>query len=773
MTKRILKTAFSFILAISLIISAASVLAAAGGTGSELYTNTTELADGFFYTNTISYNSSSNRVETFSLEASPQSGIYPIVMACDTIYGGMTITQIVSYAESQGYNVVGAVNADFFSTSYKIPLGAVIENGEYKSSPSGENVLAFGQNGAFVSKAPQITINLYNNGGGEYIDTNSGSIVSNAGKTVELQHLNKMRTETGGLYLYTSAFSTVSTRTTTAGWAVRMRILSGSMSVSGEMTLEVAEVIPEGTSYQIGDGYVVLTASAACGMSAELQKFSVGDIITLTTVCSDSSLVDAQWASGCGDILVSEGSITDTAAWDSDLFGAQPRTAVGIKSDGSIICYVVDGRSSSYSNGAKMSEIAAELIARGCEYVVNMDGGGSSAMAVKLPGTDSCAVVNNPSDGSARSCASYILFVTDNVSDGAADRLFLKNDGIYVLAGSSVELSYLASDSSSSPASLPEEITAVSGGLGSISENIYTAGSSSGDDKILLSSPSGASGFGTIHIVTSADKLTVTDASTSKAPVLSNLDRGDTVQLNVSLSLLSRNVALDQSAVSYTVTGDIGSISADGVFTASGTPGSSGTITVSAGGLEYTLSVSLKTKLLDIDGHWAESYIDALFSSGIVEGTGNLLFKPNDSIKRCDFVLMMWRAMGKPESTAECTFSDVPADSYYTEAVAWAESVGITNGSGGGKFDPLGLLNRDQAFTLVYRLLNYAGKELPEADRSALDAFTDGAEVSDFAADAVSSLIIYGMIEGSGGKLSPLNQISRAEMAKVLYIAIS
>ena len=88
-------------------------LAYGAGTGEAVYVNRWTLANGFTYENAFCYSSSGSRNETFVVENTPGSSVYPIVLACDTIYGGMTITQMISYAESLGYNVVGAVNSDF------------------------------------------------------------------------------------------------------------------------------------------------------------------------------------------------------------------------------------------------------------------------------------------------------------------------------------------------------------------------------------------------------------------------------------------------------------------------------------------------------------------------------------------------------------------------------------------------------------------------------------------------------------------------------------
>ena len=76
---------------------------------------------------------------------------------------------------------------------------------------------------------------------------------------------------------------------------------------------------------------------------------------------------------------------------------------------------------------------------------------------------------------------------------------------------------------------------------------------------------------------------------------------------------------------------------------------------------------------------------------------------PNGTIDRAQMVTMLWRAMGQPAAASGASFADVPADSYYAQAVAWAVENGITAGVGGGRFDPNSTCTRAQIVTFLYR----------------------------------------------------------------------
>ena len=78
---------------------------------------------------------------------------------------------------------------------------------------------------------------------------------------------------------------------------------------------------------------------------------------------------------------------------------------------------------------------------------------------------------------------------------------------------------------------------------------------------------------------------------------------------------------------------------------------------------------------------------------------------PNAAINRAQMVTMLWRTMGQPAAASGASFADVPADSYYAQAVAWAIENGITTGVGGGRFDPNGACTRGQIATFLYRYM--------------------------------------------------------------------
>ncbi len=97
---------------------------------------------------------------------------------------------------------------------------------------------------------------------------------------------------------------------------------------------------------------------------------------------------------------------------------------------------------------------------------------------------------------------------------------------------------------------------------------------------------------------------------------------------------------------------------------------------------------------------WYEKAQNWAKEKGISDGTN-----PNGTINRAQMVTMLWRAMGQPAAASSASFADVPADSYYAQAVAWAIENGITAGVGGGRFDPNSTCTRAQIATFLWRAM--------------------------------------------------------------------
>ena len=147
--------------------------------------------------------------------------------------------------------------------------------------------------------------------------------------------------------------------------------------------------------------------------------------------------------------------------------------------------------------------------------------------------------------------------------------------------------------------------------------------------------------------------------------------------------------------------------------------------------------------------------------NGVTGGVGSSLFAPNQPCTRAQIVTFLWRAAGSPESKNMSNFSDVPADSYYAKAVAWAVENGITTGTGDGKFSPDATCTRAQSVTFLFRASKASANGTP--------AFSDVAATA-YYAEAVKWATDNGITNGIGDNLfGSDNDCTRAQIVTFLY----
>ncbi|MBE6557720.1 MAG: hypothetical protein E7661_01735 [Ruminococcaceae bacterium] len=132
-----------------------------------------------------------------------------------------------------------------------------------------------------------------------------------------------------------------------------------------------------------------------------------------------------------------------------------PRSVVGITADGQVVMMLNDGRQSPFSAGMNMYECAEVMIAAGCVWAANCDGGGSSTFVSQRPGEE-LKVNNSPSDGGLRPSTSGICFITTAPSDGEFVRANVSAEGEYFTPGSSVQFSAIGADLTGGAAEIPE-----------------------------------------------------------------------------------------------------------------------------------------------------------------------------------------------------------------------------------------------------------------------------------------------------------------------------
>ena len=164
---------------------------------------------------------------------------------------------------------------------------------------------------------------------------------------------------------------------------------------------------------------------------------------------------------------------------------------------------------------------------------------------------------------------------------------------------------------------------------------------------------------------------------------------------------------------------------------------------------------------------WYHDAIDYVVKNGLMIGTSDTTFAPLDNMTRAQIVTVLYRMAGEPAVTATSNFGDVPAGKYYSDAVAWAVANGITYGISDTSFNPNGFVTREQMVTFLYRYIKLSGADMTTTGD--LNAFSDADDVSRWALDALVWAVEKGIIIGMDHEtLAPQNNTTRAEFATVL-----
>lgn len=309
---------------------------------------------------------------------------------------------------------VAAVNADFFQTIKESgrgnAIGLEIADGEMKTSPAAyEQMNVLYQ----TKKNPALLFDMFTY---EFMVT-----APDDAATDYISVINKYDSMTG-IVMYTEAWGEMTPGS--AGNVFEMVVKNGKV-LSKNRDVGPVE-IPK-------NGYVL-----ACdlGINTFLDDyFEEGDEVTLTmSTTPDYETIET--AVGGGGMLLVNGELPDE--YSHTISGTHPRTAVGVDKTGKqITLVVVDGRRAGAA-GMTMPQLGALMQELGCYNAMNLDGGGSSLMAIKKDGEH--IVANAPSDNYKRPVTNSIGILADTSGNRIYSDLRIKTDDTNVFAGTSLYL---------------------------------------------------------------------------------------------------------------------------------------------------------------------------------------------------------------------------------------------------------------------------------------------------------------------------------------------
>lgn len=195
------------------------------------------------------------------------------------------------------------------------------------------------------------------------------------------------------------------------------------------------------------------------------------------------------------------------------------RTAVGIKADGTVVMYMVNGRQAPYSVGMTMAELAEAMKALGCVAAENLDGGGSSMFATQREGEEDnnnagLTMRCRPSDGVERTVSSSLMVVSTAQSDGVFDHASISPSQEVYTPGSTVQFTATGVDGGGYPVDLPGGLTWEASAGSITADGVYTAPDTTGSVTVMLKNGSETVGRSTIELQW-PDQLGFTNANVS------------------------------------------------------------------------------------------------------------------------------------------------------------------------------------------------------------------------------------------------------------------
>ena len=167
----------------------------------------------------------------------------------------------------------------------------------------------------------------------------------------------------------------------------------------------------------------------------------------------------------------------------------------------------------------------------------------------------------------------------------------------------------------------------------------------------------------------------------------------------------------------------------------------------------------------DIDGHWAKTALEEFIKDGYLNGDGNGNYMPNGTMTRAQFSAIVNRILRYTDESADISkYKDVSASAWYRADLAKALAAAYLSGTSADTMSPEASITREQTFVILARIL-----KLDTTDTSALDAYADAADVSDWAKGSVAALIKAGYVSGDDNKkINPKKALTRAEGVTVL-----
>lgn len=639
---------------------------------------------------------------------------------------------------------VAAINSSFFRMNNEGgTLGMLVKDGKLLSNPAevpGWNTFAQLKDG----QATVLTDVLF-----------TGQITAPNGDQFPIKGINKTEyfppgspasNYSGSLHLFTKEWGSLS-RGTPTGYrdVVEMEVTDGL--VSDIRINEGAQPIPE-------NGYVLLAHGKASQFI--LDHFGLGDPVEIEYGYSPEAY-EIEEAIGVNFLLVTDGKPVTQFPTDSALLGKNARSTIGINKNGTTL-YLIAIEKTEAQPGVTLQQLADILVELGAYTGVNLDGGGSTSLAVQKPGDLGVTRVNGPAFERSVADALAVFNVAPKAEPmelmiQGPQKVLVDSEAVYTFKG--YDKNYHSLDPQKVTWKVPEEFASL--------VNNQVKWIKGGDTKI-TASIEGKSVSLPISVVgkEQIEKLEIVPEVIEIAPLQ---------QQNLEIKIVLKDgstIVPTSSQVKWKVDQpEMGQIK-NNQFIASDKTGST-VLTAEVAGVSAEVEVKVGY-FDDIEGHWAQKNIEQMAIKGFAKGLQPRIFGPNESLTRADFIVFLSRIQGWQLGDKEkaVTFTE-EMPQYALPALQYAKYHGIMMGDEKGLMNPGQSISRMEVSVILARLIEQASVDGDAA--SLAELYKDAGEIPEWAQSAVLLLSEKKIFGGANQQFYPRKNITRAEMATVLLRA--
>ncbi len=167
---------------------------------------------------------------------------------------------------------------------------------------------------------------------------------------------------------------------------------------------------------------------------------------------------------------------------------------------------------------------------------------------------------------------------------------------------------------------------------------------------------------------------------------------------------------------------------------------------------------------------WYHPDTDYVLSGGLMNGTAEKTFAPDENLTRAMLVTVLYRNEGEPAADNGHSFTDVEKGAYYENAVSWAQQNGVVKGISETEFSPDAPITREQIAAILHRYAQWKGIDVSVGEDTNILSYRDFDMISEYAIASLQWAAGTGLLKGrTETTLNPRDNATRAEIAAILH----